>query len=288
MLYMNEHEFLIYLNLGCGSRFLDSWTNLDISPVSPNVQACNLLSGIPFPDNTFEFVYHSHLLEHIPRSKVLDILKECCRVLKPGCVIRVVVPDLECIARLYLQYLEESLQGSEMGQHRYDWMLLELFDQAVRNRSGGEMVNYLQQDTLPDQSFILQRLGGEAKKILDSQQAPQLRDRKWRLSHPRNWARQTRVLAGFTRDKVYRMFLGRRDYQALVTGRFRQSGEIHQWMYDRYSLGHALMQSGFQNPTQQTAISSMFPEWRKYNLDIEPDGTAYKPDSLYMEAVKPA
>ena len=147
---------------------------------------------------------------------------------------------------------------------------------------------YLQQDTLHDKSFILQRLGGEAKKILNSQQSPQLRDRTWRLSHPRNWARQALALAGFARDKVYRLFLGHRDYQALVTGRFRQSGEIHQWMYDRYSLALALMQSGFQSPIQQTAVSSMFPEWGKYNLDIEPDGTAYKPDSLYLEAAKPA
>jgi predicted SAM-dependent methyltransferase len=288
MLHMNEHEFMKYLNLGCGSRYLDGWMNLDISPVSPYVQACNLLNGIPFPDNTFEFVYHSHLLEHIPRSRSADILKECCRVLKPGCVIRVVVPDLERITRLYLQYLYESIQGSEMGQHRYEWMMLELYDQTVRNCYGGEMSAYLQQDTLPDQSFILQRLGGEAKKIFDSQQSPHLRVQTWRSSHPGNWARQARVLAGYARDKIYRLFLGQRDYQALVTGRFRQSGEIHQWMYDRYSLAQALLQSGFLSPIQQTAVSSMFPEWGKYNLDIEPDGTVYKPDSLYMEAVKPA
>ncbi len=288
MLHMNEHEFMKYLNLGCGSRYLDGWMNLDISPVSPDVQACDLLNGLPFSDNTFDFLYHSHLLEHIPKAKVADVLIECCRVLKPGCVVRVVVPDLESITRLYLQYLDESLQGSEMGQHRYNWMMLELYDQTVRNHSGGEMSVYLQQDTLPDQSFVLQRLGGEAKKILQAMETAPMATRWQYFLASKNWVSKARVLAKSGRDRLYRLILGQRDYHALLDGRFRQSGEIHQWMYDRYSLALALIQSGFQNPTQQTAINSIFPEWGKYNLDIEPDGTAYKPDSLYMEAVKPA
>ena len=276
-----------YLNLGCGSRYLDGWTNLDITPVSPHIQACNLLNGIPFPDNTFEFVYHSHLLEHLPKSKAAGVLKECCRVLKPGGVIRVVVPDLEHITRLYLQYLEESLQGSEVGQPRYEWMLLEMYDQTVRNYSGGEISVYVQQDPIPDKSFILQRLGGEAKKILAANETAPVVARWQQFIYPKNWFRASWSLAKSGRDRLYRLILGRRNYQALVLGQFRLSGEIHQWMYDRYSLAQALSQAGFHNPIQQTSVSSIFPEWGKYNLDIEPDGTAYKPDSLYMEAVKP-
>ena len=288
MLHMSGHKLVNYLNLGCGSRYLDGWTNLDIAPVSPHVQACDLLSGIPFPDNTFEFVYHSHLLEHIPRSRVADIMKESCRVLKPGCFIRVVVPDLESIARLYLQYLDESLQGSEIGQDRYDWMLLELYDQTVRNRSGGEMSVFLQQDPMPDNSFIFQRLGGEAKKILEARETALITARWQYFLAPKNWVSKARALVKSGRDRLYCLILGQRDYQALLAGRFRQSGEIHQWRYDKYSLSRVLLQAGFQNPTRQTAVSSMFPEWGKHNLDIEPDGTVYKPDSLYMEAVKPA
>jgi predicted SAM-dependent methyltransferase len=276
-----------YLNLGCGSRYLEGWTNLDIAPVAPQVQACDLLNGLPFPDNAFEFIYHSHLLEHIPKSKAAGFLAECRRVLKPGCVIRVVVPNLESIARLYLKYLDESLQGNEQGQHRYNWMLLELYDQMVRNRSGGDMSAYLQQDPIPDQAFILQRLGGEAKKILEVKETGPSATRWQWFIYPKNWVRDARVFAKSGRDLLYRLILGRRNYHALVDGRFRQSGEIHQWMYDRYSLARTLFQSGFQDPTQQTALSSMFPEWGKNNLDIEPDGTVYKPDSLYMEAVKP-
>ena len=38
------------------------------------------------------------------------------------------------------------------------------------------------------------------------------------------------------RAVLVRRLLGRRDYDALMLGRFRLSGEIHHWMYDRYSL----------------------------------------------------
>jgi hypothetical protein len=35
------------------------------------------------------------------------------------------------------------------------------------------------------------------------------------------------------------------------------------------------------------ADESYITNWTSFNLDTEPDGSIYKPDSLYMEAVKP-
>ena len=39
------------LNLGCGTRFHPSWTNVDFVSTGNNVIAHNLLNGIPFEDN---------------------------------------------------------------------------------------------------------------------------------------------------------------------------------------------------------------------------------------------
>ena len=58
-------------------------------------------------------------------------------------------------------------------------------------------------------------------------------------------------------------------------------------MYDRYSLARLLRDSGFRDPVRREANESLIPGWTKFNLDTEPDGTVYKPDSMYMEAVKP-
>ena len=79
-----------------------------------------------------------------------------------------------------------------------------------------------------------------------------------------------------------------KEYNALQIGRFRQAGEIHQWMYDRYSLKVLMRKNGFESIVQRTAYESYVPDWAKFNLDTEPDGSVYKPNSLYMEGIKPA
>jgi len=46
--------------------------------------------------------------------------------------------------------------------------------------------------------------------------------------------------------------------------------------------------AGFQHPIQQSATRSLIADWISFNLDTLPDGRVYKPDSLFMEASKPA
>ncbi len=91
-----------YLNLGCGNRFDPNWINIVFFAYDKCVIQHNLHLGIPFPDNSFEMVYHSHLLEHFLKQDAAKFLIECFRVLKPGEIIRIAVPDLEAITKLYL------------------------------------------------------------------------------------------------------------------------------------------------------------------------------------------
>jgi hypothetical protein len=112
-------------------------------------------------------------------------------VLKPGGIIRIAVPDLEVIIRLYLEKLEN---GNEAD---YDWMMLELYDQEVRNRSGGEMLNYFKQDEIPNLDFVLSRIGfeglGMIKSIQDQRTSSVL------IKPPKkSWGR---IISGFIRKK---------------------------------------------------------------------------------------
>ena len=125
-----------YLNLGCGDRFHPAWTNVDLAPCAPGIIKHNLNQALPFDDDGFDAVYLSHVLEHFEPNAGLRLLAECHRVCAPGGVLRVVVPDLEMIVRLYLKYLEDAVAGNEKAVPRYHWMTLELFDQMVRTQSG--------------------------------------------------------------------------------------------------------------------------------------------------------
>ncbi|MGH8678073.1 MAG: class I SAM-dependent methyltransferase, partial [Burkholderiales bacterium] len=117
-------ESVRLLNFGCGATFHPAWVNLDSSPVSPQVIRHDLREPFPFPANSFDGVYGSHVLEHLEPDAAIRLLKECHRVLKPGGIVRVVVPDLEVIARLYLESLEGAAAGDPNSEMRYDWAML--------------------------------------------------------------------------------------------------------------------------------------------------------------------
>jgi hypothetical protein len=247
------------------------------------VEACDICRGLPFASTSFDVVYHSHVLEHLTRPEAQSLMRECWRVLRPGGLIRVVVPDLEKIATDYLVALRE-VERVEDGEarHRYEWIQLELLDQAVRERSGGEMMAYLSQDPLPAQAWILDRCGSDVRQLIEEArraQGPQSPAR--RSLRERGAAAMARVRAGAKRG-----ILGR-DYRALQVGRFRLSGEPHLWMYDRYSLASLLEGVGFQEILQRSAADSAVAGWNMFGLDTDPDGTIYKPGSLFMEARRP-
>lgn len=280
-----------YLNLGCGSRFHPEWTNLDVVSTERNVIAYNLRKNIPFPDNSFQVVYHSHLLEHFPKSEAENFLTECYRVLKPRGIIRIAIPDLEQIAKTYLLALEKACSGSQEWADNYEWIVLEMYDQVVRNSNGGEIFTYLNKEFIPNEGFILQRWGIEAKKLietlrLDRRAKPSEAPVKHQFTKPLNRFRDLLLHPKHLRELFVKLLLGK-EFEMLHIGRFRQSGIIHQWMYDRYSLSVLLKKCGFTKIIQCSAMKSYLSDWASFHLDTEADGTVYKSDSLYMEAIKP-
>jgi predicted SAM-dependent methyltransferase len=248
-----------YINLGCGHHFHPEWVNVDFSCTGEGVISYDLRKGIPFPDESFTVVYTSHVLEHFSKTDAPIFLAECYRIMKPQGIIRVAVPDLEQIARLYLESLEKADQGDTLWAANYEWMMLEMYDQVVRNQSGGEMAKYLAKDTIPNQNFVIGRIGVEGEQIIDT-----LRHQNYDVNNFKKYPEVT----------------------PLQIGTFRQSGEPHQWMYDRYSLRCLLGKSGFQNIDICQPHESRIPSFHRYHLDVMPNGRVRKPDSLFIEATK--
>jgi predicted SAM-dependent methyltransferase len=61
----------------------------------------NLEHSVPFIDNCVDFAYSSHSLEHLPVGRAEHLCREVLRVLKPGGVFRICVPDLEIACQEY-------------------------------------------------------------------------------------------------------------------------------------------------------------------------------------------
>jgi len=72
------------LNLGCGYRHIDGFVNIDNrAEVSPDL-VCNVIDGLPYENSSVDVVRAYDFLEHIPQGKVIDVITEIWRVLKPG------------------------------------------------------------------------------------------------------------------------------------------------------------------------------------------------------------
>ena len=63
------------------------------------------------------------------------------------------------------------------------------------------------------------------------------------------------LLRANPREIILKLLLGK-EYEALTIGRFRLSGETHQWMYDGYSLGKLMNECGFTGITRYSAHQS--------------------------------
>lgn len=258
----------ILINLGCGDVWHEAWINFDLAPEHPSVRTIDLNRALPVASGSADAIYHAHVLEHLDPVRGRALLAECFRVLRPGGVVRIVVPDLEGLARAYLDALDQA------DDLRYEWAIVELIDQMVRTRAQGEMGEFLRTRPWRSHPQIVARIGTEIGYRPSDRPTPR---RRWR---PAGGLSRLRF-------KLAALFLNSRERAMLREAKFRAQGEVHRWMYDRRSLARLLQETGFNPPVQQTATASLIPDFSSYQLDTTVAGELRHPDSLFVEAAKP-
>ncbi len=272
------------LNLGCGDAFHTEWVNVDIFPTAASVQRWDVTHPLPFPAEEFDACYCSHLLEHLDPFEADRLIVDCRHVLKRGGILRVVVPDLERIVRVYLHILADLDAGRAKREQDYDWIMLEFFDQMVRTRPGGEMGRYLSQIAPGQRDFILSRIGMEAERFWAKAAS---RDCESLIARPRRY-RLDKILGRFRQllaEHVVYVVGGALARDAFREGMFRKSGEVHRWMYDRFSLVRLLRKHGFSEIRVCFAFESRIPGFARFELDMQGEKVR-KPDSLFVEGIR--
>jgi len=154
----------IKVNLGCGLRCLPNWINIDGSLTAlfsskrfsflnkllyhlagsseyysfeefdtiikkNKLHFYDLRKGIPLLTGSIDVLYTSHFLEHINKNDAKNFIKECYRVLKPGGLLRVVVPDLDMAFKMYKEGKAEEMLDSffytsdiyDFHMHKYNY-----------------------------------------------------------------------------------------------------------------------------------------------------------------------
>ena len=83
------------LNLGAGYRKMDGFINIDNRPeVEPDL-VCDVVNGLPFENDSVEYVIANDFLEHIPNGKTVQVIEEIYRVLKPGATFESLTPSTD-------------------------------------------------------------------------------------------------------------------------------------------------------------------------------------------------
>ena len=116
------------VNLGSGDRPLPGFVNVDALPTAQGVDiVADITEDLPFEDCSASIVYASHLLEHFPHARSVDILREWRRILEPDGQLLLAVPDLLVIAEIlvsrpgWFMPPNNPWLGAIFGGQKDDW-----------------------------------------------------------------------------------------------------------------------------------------------------------------------
>ena len=93
------------LHLGCGNIHIPGWTNVDVIPTGATDIICDITTLPGIPNRTASEIYSCHVLEHFALDEIPNILKRWHEILKPNGKLRISVPDLDAITRIYQKNL---------------------------------------------------------------------------------------------------------------------------------------------------------------------------------------
>jgi predicted SAM-dependent methyltransferase len=125
---MELHPEQIKLNIGAGFKNFDGWISVGLAD---HHEIKSDIRNLPLPDNYADEAMAIHVVEHINRWEVPDMLKDWRRVLKPGARLVIEQPELRkcCMAVLHGSDDRDGLWGlfgdpaerDELMMHRWCW-----------------------------------------------------------------------------------------------------------------------------------------------------------------------
>lgn len=262
---MKNSKKTIKLNIGCGDTFGRDWINLDLFP-KQGIKKINVKKRLPFLNDSIDAIYHSHLLEHLERQQAKKFLSECYRIIKPNGIMRVAVPDLQIICKEYLKNLSLAKNSqNKIDILNYQWNKIQLLDQLVRTKAGGEMAKIVSSKPL-NKEYIESVCG----QIFFTKNNKKTKIKK--------------LLNLIKKFKLQQIFI---HFKRLIAkDEARLTGEKHYWMYDELDLKLILEEIGFKNFMIKECNNSNIENWKQDGLEINNIGKCRKPDSLFVEVTK--
>jgi SAM-dependent methyltransferase len=120
-LVRNREKIHRKLEIGAGGGRHAGFETLDITARRNVDYIADASKRLPFKDDTFEVVYASHVLEHLPWYRLEQALQEWVRVLKPGGALEIWVPNGLEICRVFVDYETTGEDRTQLdGWYRFN------------------------------------------------------------------------------------------------------------------------------------------------------------------------
>lgn len=134
--YLARHS-LRKLHIGAQGHVLEGWLNVDLyTGASDQVAYLDAAKPFPLEDNSFDYIFSEHMIEHIDHGQGRFMLSECFRVLKANGKIRIATPDLDRLLSLNLH------EGS--GRDYFDALVRPCFEAGTSLEPHvGYVLNYI-------------------------------------------------------------------------------------------------------------------------------------------------
>jgi SAM-dependent methyltransferase len=137
----------IYVEYGAGTTVGEGWLSYDSSPTlrlerlpligrrlgklagghapfPKEIHYGDIVRGLPLQDSSVDGIYASHVLEHLALEDMRTALSNTIKLLKPGGVFRVIVPDLTIATQHYMEEVGDPdaafrfLSGTWLGREK--------------------------------------------------------------------------------------------------------------------------------------------------------------------------
>ena len=93
----------VKLNIGCGNKNDDGFIGIDIRECGQDLM-WDVREGIPFPDESIDLIWSSHVIEHFNDAECEDLFREFYRILKPGGKTYHALPHVEDPTAYYFDH----------------------------------------------------------------------------------------------------------------------------------------------------------------------------------------
>ncbi|MDD2604608.1 MAG: methyltransferase domain-containing protein [Desulfobacteraceae bacterium] len=140
----------LLLDLGAGTNFKDGFTHVDMfrnrirkfwkqQPPhrKPEIET-DLRFPLNCPNDIVDGVYSGHTLEHLYPNHAYNLLKEIFRILKPGCWLRINVPDLKRAIDFYngkIEINEYKYKAEAIGHLTQNWGHHSVWDEELLSKA---------------------------------------------------------------------------------------------------------------------------------------------------------